>query len=87
MPVMLAVTWLAARWVARRFAMPYAMPARLAIGLVGLALLLAFEFTVVLWLRGLTLADYFATRDPVSGAAYYAMLCVFAAMPLLVARK
>lgn len=87
MPLMLAVTVLAARWVARRFSMPYAIPARLAMGLVGLALLLAFEFTLVLGLRGLTVAEYFAMRDPVSGTVYSAMLAAFAVMPLLVARK
>jgi hypothetical protein len=87
MPIMLAVTVLSARWVSRRFSTPYAIPARLAIGLVGLALLLAVEFSVVLWLRGLTLEQYFATRDPVSGTAYFAMLALFAAMPLAVARK
>ena len=87
MPIMLAVSFLAARWVARRFVMPYAVPSRLAMGLIALALLVAFEFTVVLWLRGLTLDAYFATRDPVSGTVYYVMLVVFAILPLLVARK
>ncbi|HWI12957.1 MAG TPA: hypothetical protein VNT02_01840 [Burkholderiales bacterium] len=38
-------------------------------------------------LRGLTLQEYFAARDPVSGTVYHAMLLVFAAMPLLVYRK
>ena len=87
MPIMLAVSFLAARWVARRFVMPYAVPSRLAMGLIALALLVAFEFTVVLWLRGPTLDAYFATRDPVSGTVYYVMLVVFAILPLLVARK
>jgi len=87
MPIMLAVSFLAARWVARRFVMPYAVPSRLAMGLIALALLVAFEFTVVLWLRGLTLDAYFATRDPVSGKVYYVILVVFAILPLLVARK
>ena len=31
--------------------------------------------------------EYLATRDPVSGAVYYAMLAVFAIMPLHVARR
>lgn len=86
-PVMLAVIAAAAWWVARRLAVPRAALARLGMGLIALALLLAVEFTVVLWLRGLTLETYFATRDPVAGAVYYAMLGVFAAMPLLVARR
>jgi hypothetical protein len=37
-------------------------------------------------LRGLTLEEYFATRDPVSGAAYYAAVLLLMLMPLLVNR-
>jgi hypothetical protein len=86
-PVMLAVIFFAARWVTGRLAVPVAPGARLAMGLAGLALLLAAEFSLVLGLRGLTLADYFAQRDPVAGAVYHAMLGVFALMPLLIARR
>jgi hypothetical protein len=39
----------------------------------------------VLGLRGMTIADYFASRDPVAGTVYAAMLVVFAVLPLLVA--
>jgi hypothetical protein len=39
------------------------------------------------WLRGLSVRDYLAGRDPVAGTAYYAMLGLFAIMPLLVARR
>lgn len=60
--------------------------ARLGIGLVALALLLVAEFPV-LWLRGLTISQYFAGRDPVAGTVYIVMLLVFATMPLLVARR
>jgi hypothetical protein len=55
--------------------------------LLALSLLVALEFTLVLKLRGLTLAEYFRERDPVSGAVYYLMLGVFAVMPLLVGHK
>ncbi len=86
MPVMLVVIALAARWIVRRF-VPASAAQRLAIGVFALALLLSAEFTLVLGLRGLTLGEYFATRDPVSGTVYYVMLGVFAVMPLLVARR
>jgi len=56
-------------------------------GGIALGLLLVAEFALVLWLRGLSISDYLATRDPVSGTAYYLMLAVFAIMPLLVARR
>jgi type IV secretory pathway TrbD component len=57
------------------------------VGFIALLLLLVAEFGLVLWLRGLTLREYFASRDPVSVTVYYVMLAVFAAMPLLVARR
>jgi hypothetical protein len=86
-PLMLAVTFLAARWTVRRLAVPPQWTRRLGMGAVALGLLLAAEFTLVLGLRGLSLREYFATLDPVSGTVYYALLGVFALMPVLVARK
>jgi hypothetical protein len=85
-PFMLAVTILAARWIVRRLAMPSVASRRLGMGLVALGLMLVAEFGLVLWLRGLSIKEYFATRDPVSGTVYYVMLGAFAIMPLLVAR-
>ena len=86
-PIMFVVTIIAARWVAWRLAVPSTPFSRLGMGCVALALMLVVEFTLVLWLRGLTVTEYFASRDPVSGTVYYVMLGVFAIMPLLVARK
>jgi hypothetical protein len=81
LPVMLAASALAARWVVDRFAL---VPAerRLATGLIAFVLLVGFELTVVLAMRGLTLVDYLASRDPVSGTAYVAALAIFAMLPL-----
>jgi hypothetical protein len=56
-PLMLAVTFFAARWVVRRFAIPPEVPRRLTVGWVGTALLIAAEFTLVLRLRGLTIRE------------------------------
>lgn len=86
-PVMIAISWFAARWVVRRIAVPSATRPRLGMGLVALALMLVAEFSLVLRLRGLTLEEYFATRDPVSGAAYYSALVLLVLMPLIVERK
>jgi hypothetical protein len=85
-PFMLAVTILAARWIVHRLAVPSVTSSRLGMGLVALGLMLVAEFGLVLWLRGLSIKEYFATRDPVSGTVYYVMLGVFALMPLLVGR-
>ena len=86
-PVMLAVTIVSARWIVRRFALPSTLSSRLAMGCVALALMLVAEFTLVLWLRGLSLSEYLASRDTVSGTVYYVMLGVFAMMPVLVGRR
>lgn len=86
-PIMLAVTIIAASWIVRRFSVPFKVASRLGMGCVALALLLTAEFTLVLGLRGLTINEYLASRDPVSGTVYYLMLIVFAIMPLLVARR
>ncbi len=83
-PMMLVVTMLAARWTVLRLAVPRLSSARLAMGSIALLLMLVAEFGFVLWLRGLSIRRYLATRDPVSGTVYYAMLVVFAVMPLLV---
>jgi hypothetical protein len=86
-PIMLVVIIVAARWVVRRLAVPPKPSDRLGVGFTALGLLLVAEFTLVLWLRGLSIREYFAGLDPVSGTVYYVMLGVFAVMPLLVARK
>jgi hypothetical protein len=86
-PVMVAISWFAAGWIVRRLEVPQATRPRLGMGLVALALMLVAEFSLVLRLRGLTLEEYFATRDPVSGAAYYSALVLLALMPLIVGRR
>jgi hypothetical protein len=86
-PIMFVVTILAARWVVRRLAVPPKPSSRLGMGCVGLGLMLVAEVGLVLWLRGLSIGDYLATRDPVSGTVYYVMLGVFCIMPLLVSPR
>jgi hypothetical protein len=87
MPVMVAVIFVAARWVTGRLEVPPRAGPRLGMGMLAAVLLLAAELGLVLRLRGLTLEDYFASRDPVSGAAYYASVVLLAIMPLLVNRR
>jgi hypothetical protein len=86
-PLMLAVTYFAARSTVRRLAVPSAWAPRLYMGCIALTLLLALEFTLALGLRGLSLREYFASLDPVSGTVYYALLAVFALMPAFVERR
>jgi hypothetical protein len=86
-PFMLVVIVAAARWIVRRASVPPAAASRFGMGCIALAWMLAAEFLFVLRLRGLSISEYLATRDPVSGTVYYGMLGLFAVMPLLVARK
>lgn len=86
-PFMFVVTIVAARWIVLHLAVPSSPTARLGMGGIALCLLLLAEFGLVLWLRGLSIRAYLATRDPVSGTVYYVMLGAFALMPLLVANK
>jgi hypothetical protein len=65
MPIMLVVAIVAARWTVLRLAVPSVPPARLGMGFVALVLMLVAEFGLVLWLRGLSIREYLATRDPV----------------------
>jgi len=82
-PLMLVAIIVSARYVVRRF--PAAQRASyLLSGAIALMILVLAEFSVVLGVRGLTLGDYFAQRDPVAGSVYVAMLVIFAAMPWLV---
>ena len=82
-PIVLVIAVIAARWIARRLAVPPTWSSRLGMGAIALALMLFAEFTLVLSLRGMSFRDYLATRDPVSGTVYYAMLVVFALIPLV----
>ena len=84
MPIMLGVSIAAAVWIVRRQTVAPRAGPRLAMGSIALALLLAAEFAVVLPLRGLSMAEYSATLDPVTGPLYYAMLALFAVLPLFV---
>jgi hypothetical protein len=86
-PVMLTVIILSARWVVRHFSMPYTASSRLGMGCMALALILVLDFTVVLWIRGISFGQYIESFDPVAGPAYFVMLGVCAIMPLLVARR
>ena len=87
LPFMLVVMIVAARWVVLRLAVPPTLSARLEMGSIALGLMLIAEFGFVLWLRGLSIKEYLATRDPVSGTVYYVMLGVFAVLPLLLGRR
>lgn len=79
-PVMLAVIFLASRYVVRRFSLE--AQASIFVGLLALALLVGAEFMLAAAM-GRSVMD----RDPVSGAVYLASLLLYAALPWLHARR
>ena len=83
---MLAISIVAARGIVRNLAVPRAPSSRLGMGIIALSLMLIAEFTLVLWLRGLSIKEYLVSRDPVAATVYYVTLGAFAVMPLLVTR-
>lgn len=86
LPLMVFLSWLAARYVVRRWP-PASTRRALCVGGVALGLLLLCELTVVLGLRGLSLSQYLATRDPVAGTAYLVSLLWFGLWPAWLTRK
>lgn len=86
MPLMLVAIVLSARYVVRRFALPPTHAIRLTVGFLALTLLLGAELALAMVLQGQALSDYFASRDPVAGTVYLAMLVLFALMPAILAR-
>jgi hypothetical protein len=84
-PFMLAAIVLAARYVIFRFPASRRREYLFSGGL-ALMLLLLLEFSVVLWLRGQSILQSLADRDPVAGAVYVILLLLFAAMPWLLAQ-
>ncbi len=86
MPLMFVVILLGARFIVRKYALPTRTPVRLGAGLLALGLSLAAEVLLAAVLQDRSVVDYIASRDPVSGSVYLAMLVLFALMPLILAR-
>jgi hypothetical protein len=82
-PIMLLVSFYAARLTVRRFG-PFAAIWRLIVGLVALVLMVATELGLTVFVQGQDLAQYVAGRDPASGVAYILSLAAFGLMPLFV---
>lgn len=85
-PIMLGVSILAAWWVVRHVQVSLLRWRRLAVGCIALGLMLVAEFTLGLWIRGMTIRGYFTARDPISGAVYFMTLGAFAVIPIFAGR-
>ena len=81
--VLLVASVVAARWVARRFAHPYRLGGRMAIGGIALGFVIVAELTGGWFVRGKTPVEFLTATSPIAFALYF----VFAAMPSLVERR
>jgi hypothetical protein len=86
MPFMFVAIVLAARYVVRRFDLPASLSVRLQVGFTALAMSVLAELLLATVLQGRSLAQFIASRDPVSGSVYLAMLLLFALMPSILGR-
>ena len=82
-PLMLAVSWVAAGWCITRFAVPATWPARLAMGALAFALLMAAETVLALAAFGRTPAAMLAHYATAPGLIGLAGQVVFALIPAL----
>lgn len=86
MPLMLIVIYFSARLIVYRFPVILHLSGYFLTGLIALVFLLLIEFTFVLGLREMSLSDYLASRDPVSGTAYALSLAWYVVMPFILAK-
>lgn len=59
----------------------------LLVGVFALTYLLLIEFSLVLWLRDLSISDYMETKYSVSGLAYLASLGLYTLLPYIIFRS
>lgn len=86
-PIILLVSWFAARWCARQFSVPANVPQRLAMGLAAFTLLMAVETALGLVLFGRPRAQQLAAWATPAGAIGLLAQMAFGFMPLLAARR
>lgn len=86
LPVILAISWIVCGWVIRRFGVSMESGARLAMGSVALAVLLAAEACLSVVLFGRTFGQHLATYRETGAQIGLAGQLLFALMPLIRAR-
>jgi hypothetical protein len=81
MPLMLAVMVFSAGYLVRSHEDIRSGGAWLVVGVAALTLLVLAELLLAVALAGRGVGEYIASRDPVSGSVYLAMLALYAVMP------
>jgi len=86
LPVILAISWMACRWLIVRFAVPADRNARLVMGATAFAVLMAAELGVSMIIFGRTLADHLDQYRTAPSLLGLTGQLAFAAFPLLQAK-
>ncbi len=86
MPFMVVVVVLAARFVVRWFSLSPSASVRLIVGFAALAMSVLAELLLAAALQDVSVGQYIASRDTVSGSAYLFVLLLFALMPCILGR-
>lgn len=82
-PVVLSVSWFAARWAAGRFRLTHTISSRLTMGGFAFALLMIVELAMATLIFGQPLSDYFAAVGSLPGAIGLGTQMIFAFIPLI----
>lgn len=84
-PLMVFASFLTVRFIFSRWG-PLGRVQSAIMGLVALVLMLAAEIIFTL-AQGLSIYEYVASRDPISGTVYLFSLCLFATMPFFISLR
>jgi hypothetical protein len=87
MPIMFIVIVIAARHIVRRYALDRDVGIRLQVGFLALALAVSAELLLATLIQSRSIAQYIASRDPVSGSVYILLLLLYALMPAMLVYK
>jgi len=83
MPIMAVVIFVSAGFLLRRFPEIRTPGRTLIVGVLALTLSVAAELGLAVLLQDQSLAEFIASRDPISGSVYIGLLLIFAVMPRL----
>lgn len=84
LPFLLVAIFLACRWIVGRFDLRGRVVIAILVGTIAASILLLVEFSIVLYIRGLTISEFLAARDPVAATFYYIAVIIFAVMPAII---
>lgn len=85
-PFMLCAVVLAGRWVGHRLCAAFTPGARLQVGLLAGAFVLAADLALGVGLRGMSVTAVLAGRDLLTRSVYYALVALTAVAPWLFGR-